>query len=188
MRLKPKERFSYGCSTARTISSGNGSWGASAPPTGKSMSSSNALPTCRIDWRPSRGMAVAIALIGLLATCSLLLSALPIAAALVLAAMALLRSVYLARRELRREPFELVWAGGEAAPALNFASRTQSLTGARLYIRGPLASLTGQDEAGRAQCHLWWPDTLPAAARRQLRLLHQSTMHSNASASSKKNR
>jgi toxin CptA len=101
------------------------------------------------------------------------------------AGLVMAQSMVLMRRELKREPFTFAWAGGDSAATLNFAARRQSLSGARLYIRGPLASLRGQDETGRIQRHLWWPDTLPADARRQLRLLEQMSGKSQASSSRK---
>ncbi|MBA2237585.1 MAG: hypothetical protein H0W24_02625 [Lysobacter sp.] len=36
--------------------------------------------------------------------------------------------------------------------------------------RGPLAFVRWQDRAGATHRLAWWPDTLPAAARRELRL------------------
>jgi len=137
------------------------------------MHSSNALPTCRIDWRPSRGVAVATGLLGLLALWSLGLSALSIPASSALAVAVVIHSVFLMGRELRREPFTFVWAGGDADATLNFTARTQSLSGPKLFLRGPLASLRGKDETGRSRIYLWWPDTLSSAARRQLRLVDQ---------------
>ena len=137
------------------------------------MHLSNVLPICRIDWRPSRGLAIALAMLGLLTALSLALSALPISMAIALGVGAMVYSTFLIRQELQQEPFVLVWAGGESAGVLNFASRTQSLSGPSLSFRGPLVSLRGLDDSGRRQRYMWWPDTLPSAARRQLRLLDQ---------------
>ena len=170
---RKKERFSYGCSTAKTISSGNGSWAANDRPTGNSMHSSSALPICRVDWRPSRLLAVATGLLGILASWSLWLSALPVWVTSILAVAIVMYSVVSIRRELRRESFTLTWAGGDEAAVLNFASGAQSLSGPRLSIRGPLAAIRGKDGAGCVRTWLWWPDTLSSAARRQLRLADQ---------------
>ena len=137
------------------------------------MHSSNALPTCRVDWRPSRLLAVAISLLGSLALSSLRLSALPGSVMSALAALIVIHSAVSIRNELRREPFTLIWAGGEDAAVLNFASGAQSLSGPRLLIRGPLAAMRGKDDSGRVRTYLWWPDTLSSAARRQLRLADQ---------------
>jgi len=117
----------------------------------------------------------AIGLIGLLAIVSLRLSALPMPMMWALSALSAAYSAFLIRRELRREPFTFVWAGGDAVALLNFASAAQSLSGPKLSIRGSLASVSGKDAAGRVQRYLWWPDTLSSAARRQLRLVDQIT-------------
>ena len=151
------------------------------------MSSSSTLPICRIDWRPSRALAFAIGLLGLLAALSVFMSALPGPVAALSAMLALAHASMQARRELRREPFCLIWAGGGAQATLNFAGRAQSLSGPKLSLRGPLASLHGRDEQGRNQRFLWWPDTLPSAARRQLRLAMQIHDDSQPPASAQKN-
>lgn len=137
------------------------------------MHSSSALPICRVDWRPSRALAIAIGLLGLLAVLSLRMSALPILSIATLAVTVMIYSVFLIRRELRRKPFTFIWAGGDASATLNFASGPQSLSGLRLLLRSPLAALRGKDDAGRSRTYLWWPDTLSSAARRQLRLVDQ---------------
>ena len=137
------------------------------------MYSSSALPTCRVDWRPSRLLAVAMGALGLLALWSLCLSALPISVRSILGALVVVHSVNLIRMELQRESFTLTWTGGDDAMALNFAGRVQSLSGPHLTIRGPLAGVRGTDDSGRVRTYLWWPDTLSSAARRQLRLVDQ---------------
>jgi len=43
------------------------------------------------------------------------------------------------------------------------------LDDARLHWRGPILRLDWR-EAGRGYALLWWPDTLPPARRRELRL------------------
>jgi toxin CptA len=46
----------------------------------------------------------------------------------------------------------------------------QPIDNVRLQWRGPLAFLFWRDRQGRPQRLSWWPDTLPAASRRELRL------------------
>jgi toxin CptA len=46
----------------------------------------------------------------------------------------------------------------------------QPLDKAEVQWRGPLAFLVWWDRQGRPQRLSWWPDTLPAASRRELRL------------------
>ena len=40
----------------------------------------------------------------------------------------------------------------------------------RLQWRGPLAVLSWRDAGGHSRYRSWWPDTLPPARRRELRL------------------
>jgi toxin CptA len=137
------------------------------------MPSSSALPICRVDWRPSRLLASAIAVLGSLALWSLWLSALPVALMLVLAVLVVIYTTILIRRERRREPFTVVWTGGDEPAALVFDIRARYLSEPKLAFRGPLAGLRGKNESGRVSTYLWWPDTLSSAARRQLRLADQ---------------
>jgi len=137
------------------------------------MHSSSALPTCRVDWRPSRALAVAVGIVGLLALLSLRLSALPPPLAVALAICVVIYSAVSIQRELKREPFTFIWAGGDAVAVLNFGDSQQVLSGLSLSMRGPLATIRGRDEDDRHRTYLWWPETLPSAARRQLRLAAQ---------------
>ena len=134
------------------------------------MPSSNAYSTCRIDWRPSQMFLIALASLCVLATGSLWLSALPVP----LAGMATLgllgHGIWRHRHESTRPAFALAWNSSENTAELNFGRRSQSLSDVRVLQRGPLAALQGRDELGRRKRYVWWPDTLPAAARRQLRL------------------
>jgi hypothetical protein len=118
-------------------------------------------------------LAIAVGMLGFLALWSLWLSALPFSVISALAVLVVVYSVIKIRQEFQREPFTLTWAGGDEAAVLNFASGTQSLSGPKLSIRGPLAGVRGKDDSGRVRTYLWWPDTLSSAARRQLRLVDQ---------------
>jgi toxin CptA len=119
-------------------------------------------------------LAIAMSVLGLLALWSLWLSALPMSVVSILAMLVVIYSAVVIRRELRRESFTLIWAGGDESAILNFADRTQPLSGPKLSIRGPLAGVRGKDDAGRSRLYLWWPDTLSSTARRQLRLVDQT--------------
>lgn len=122
----------------------------------------------RIHWRPSRLLRGALALLTLAACASILLCELPTpwawpAMAVVAAAGA--RAIH---AESRRRPRELVidasgrvWLDGE------------HLQGPALHWRGPILRLDWE-AAGRRRSLLWWPDTLPPAQRRALRLLASS--------------
>lgn len=144
------------------------------------MRSSSEFSTCRLDWRPSRLLAAALIALGVLAALSLWLSALPRALALAGVAVALGRGFQLARREWRQPTIAVLWRAADGSAELNFAGRTQSLTGVQVDFRGPLARLSGRDEHGRIRRWQWWPDTLPPAVRRSLRVAAQFQAASSA--------
>jgi len=119
----------------------------------------------RIDWRPSRWLSGAIILLGVCAGAALLASDLPAGLAWPAAMMAWAYGAWLFRREHRRLPHAFVFRAGavplvDDAPALDF----------QLHWRGPLAFASWRDAHGRRQHRAWWPDTLPAPRRRELRL------------------
>lgn len=134
------------------------------------MPSSSAYSNCRIDWRPSPGLRIALLILALLAVVSLWLSALPTALAGAGSLAVLDYTLRLLRQEAAREAFRLNWNSSEKTAELNFERHSQSLQAVRVVQRGPLATLQACDERGRRQRYVWWPDTLPADARRQLRL------------------
>lgn len=127
--------------------------------------SSSASATCRCDWRPSRQLTVALRLLGALAALSVLASEMPRPVAWPLAAAALGWGIWSAWRYRRAAPRRLCWVAGRAPEIDGIA-----VTGAVLHWRGPLAFLRWRDADGRTRRLAWWPDTLPAAARRELRL------------------
>ncbi|QWP74909.1 hypothetical protein J5226_14715 [Lysobacter sp. K5869] len=120
-------------------------------------------PGC-VVWRPSRLLAAGLVLIGWLAACATLASELPAWLAWPVASLAAGWGAALARRELRRPPRRLRFAGPrvwlDGAP----------LARARLHWRGPLARLEFRAADGARGRLLWWPDRLDARARRELRL------------------
>jgi toxin CptA len=105
-------------------------------------------------------------MLGVLAAWSLLLSELPSWAAWPLAAAVLTYAVLLIRRERSKPPRQLVFPGGDHPARIDGATAE----GAVLQWRGPLAFLTWREPGGRRQRLSWWPDTLPAERRRELRL------------------
>lgn len=125
---------------------------------------SSASATCRIDWRPSRILSGALIALGLLAGLSLLASDLPSAFAWPVALIATVWGVWLARRESRREPIRLCWRGDGVL--LVEDERAES---AELQWRGPLAFLSWR-VGNKTRRLAWWPDTLLAPRRRELRL------------------
>lgn len=127
---------------------------------------SNGSAVCRLEWRPSRCLLGALLSLGLMAAWAVLASEMPRRLAWPLAALSALEGVRLARREWRRPRCRLVFSG-DAAPVLLDG---RPLDRAGLQWRGPLAFLRWRDRNGRWRHLCWWPDTLPPALRRELRL------------------
>ena len=167
----PKEGDSYGCSIARTISSGNGAWAANGPPIRSCNPLSRSSSSFLIDWRPSRLLCAAHGALALLAGISLFLSALP-RLACGLGAVAILVSAFISIRRMATRPAQVLRIAGDGSWAvlLCVGRPPRLFSRVRLGLRGPMACLQAADAAGRSVQWNWWPDTLPAAARRQLRL------------------
>lgn len=119
----------------------------------------------RFQWRPSRLLVAALALLGLLAVVSVLQSDLPATKAWPLAGMVFAYGAWSARSEGRRRVFELVIAGNGT---VRIDGRT--VEDLRLVWRGPLGFMAWREPDGGLRRRLWLPDTLPAPARRELRL------------------
>jgi toxin CptA len=166
-----KEALSYVCSTAKTISCGNGAWAANSPKIRSCRPLSSESSNTLIDWRPSLLLSGALACLGGLAAMSLWMSALPLAGKLPLAAMALAFGLAQARREACRPGFSVRITSDETGLVAIRAQGRQPLGSASIGVRGPLAWVAGRGDDGRLQRILWWPDTLPAGARRALRLV-----------------
>lgn len=71
---------------------------------------------------------------------------------------------FLAQREARKPPRQLVWP--EAGPVTLDGDEINGIT---VHWRGSLAFLCWRMD-GRIHRLSWWPDTLAAGARRELRL------------------
>lgn len=124
----------------------------------------HAVADCELQWRPSRWLASALIVLGLLGGVSAWACELPRSLSLPIAWLALLWAIASARRELRRPARPLTIRGGRATLA------GEAIADLRLHWRGWLARLDFTGPDGRRQRLLWWPDTLDAAARRELRL------------------
>lgn len=137
----------------------------STPSSSRSGSSHPAEPLpLRLAWRPSILLQTALASIGLCACVALWLSELPLIAtvcALPLVAAATLLRIAVERRAPARA---LVIDAAGAARLDGVVLDTP-----QLEWRGPLAILRWRD-GRRMRRLLWWPDTLPPPARRELRL------------------
>jgi toxin CptA len=136
--------------------------------------SCNASSGCRIDWRPSRVEAGALVVLALLAAAAVMASAVPGPLDVPLAGGALLRGLWLARGAAARPPCVFEWPGAGAPPRMWMPDRVTTLRDVRLEWRGPLVRLQARDRRGRPVGAVWWPDTLPSHARRQLRLVSRS--------------
>lgn len=123
-------------------------------------------PVARLNWRPSRLLAAALVLLGLLAGWAALASEMPRGAAACLAAAALLHGVRSAARECGRAPLRIAWDGGTGMVFVDGVA----VDGAELHWRGPLAFLRWCDARGRVHRLAFWPDTLDRQQRRALRL------------------
>ena len=115
----------------------------------KSPHWSNTSAPFRLEWRPSRWVTGALLALAVLAPLAVLASEMPPAAAWPLAAIACVWGLVRARREWRRPPCVLDWPPSEGT--------TGQWRGPLLFVRGPGIRLS------------WWPDTLDAATRRELR-------------------
>jgi toxin CptA len=108
--------------------------------------------------------------VGILAAASLPMTALPERAAIALGAACLAWALGRAWWDLRRSPGTLVLEAD--VPGATWLGATGEIPLADLTVgwRGPLASVVGRDPAGKLRHLAFWPDTLPAPARRALRL------------------
>ncbi len=118
----------------------------------------------QLPWRPSHVLAACLWALGLGAALSLLASECPPAVAWPAAVAALAWARHSARCELRR-PARRLDHGGRG---LRLDGRAMSVQG--LHRRGWLLRLDLRGEDGRRERLLWWPDTLGAHGRRELRL------------------
>ncbi|MDQ2703383.1 MAG: hypothetical protein M3Y70_11385 [Pseudomonadota bacterium] len=133
-------------------------------PTSTHWSSTSA--PCRLEWRPSRWATGALILLAILAPLSVLQSEMPRVAAWPLAALAAAWGLWSARCDWRRPMRVFEFGSGLEAASLD----GQALAAATLRWRGPMAILHWRDGDGQGGWLAWWPDTLPAAERRRLRL------------------
>lgn len=118
----------------------------------------------RLAWRPSCLLQGMLALIGICGCAALWLSEMPMRMAIVATPLVLVASVHHIRRE-RRSPHREFVVDASGVASLD----GRHLDAPRLHWRGPIAFLCWR-EGRRTRRLVWWPDTLPAAARRELRL------------------
>lgn len=140
--------------------------------------SSNASLTCRTDWRPSTWLVGALCALAVLGAASAWASGLPVGWRTGLALLSLAWGSGLAWREARR-PLACIVLGRHGAFLQAGQGRWEALAEPRLQVRGPLVQLRARRPDGRPLNLLWWPDTLPSAARRRLRLATRVSLRSD---------
>ncbi|MEO8366089.1 MAG: hypothetical protein ABI538_07770 [Pseudoxanthomonas sp.] len=111
-------------------------------------------------------MSGALSLLGILGALSILASEMPRLAACPLALSALAFGLWRARRESKSPAHEFFFPGNDLAVMLDGAP----IDLVEVQWRGSLAFVRWQGRDGRSRRLSWWPDTLPAARRRELRL------------------
>jgi len=130
-----------------------------------SPSSSNPSAPCRLEWRPSRWLTLALVGLGMLAALGVMASGMPILLAIPLAALAAGEGVRLARREARRPTRALIIATDGRA-----LLDGESIEELCVHWRGPWAFARFREANGRRGRLAWWPETLAPRDRRELRL------------------
>jgi toxin CptA len=111
-------------------------------------------------------LAAALLALGMLAAGSVLASEVPGIAAWPLAFAAVGYGQWLGRCEVRRHALPLLIPCGDGEALLGGVA----MAGLEVQWRGPLAFLQWRDPRGLRRRLQFWPDTLPARARRELRL------------------
>ena len=132
----------------------------------KSRHWSSGSAPCRLEWGPSRLLAGSLALLGVLAAASVLGSEMAVAVALPAALAVFGHGLWLGLRVLRQPLRTVFFPFGDGAASIDGAP----VTHVEVQWRGPLAFVKWRDLQGRCQRTQVWPDTLPAKARRELRL------------------
>lgn len=125
----------------------------------------NASTPCHVEWRPSRLCAASAWLLGMAAAVALWLSDLPAWLQTIGSLTCLARAGWLARHLRRRPHRQLLWPA-RGAVLLD----GEPIDAPRLHWRGPWVFVHWR-EGSRRQALAWWPDTLDATRRRELRLV-----------------
>jgi len=129
------------------------------------MRSSNASAPSRFELRPSRWAIGGVLALSVLAPLAVFASEMPRACAWPLALLACAGGLWSVRTEARRPPRRLVVDGDGQATVDGVA-----VNDLRVDWRGPLAFVAWREASGRIARGSFWPDTLDAGGRRELRL------------------
>jgi len=134
------------------------------------MNWSDASATCRLEWRRSHWLLLALCVLAVAAVAALWLSELPRVWCVAGSVLVPVYLGWLLYRELRRPDCVLSWSGGDASWQVECEGRTEALRHVGAAFRGRLVVLSLADEVGRTRRYLWWSDTLDVRGRRALRL------------------
>ncbi|UOS97447.1 hypothetical protein LZZ50_12900 [Xanthomonas arboricola] len=125
---------------------------------------------CRLEWRPSRGLACALGVLSALALGALWRSGVPPWLAMLLSVHAVLTGGRSLRLLLRSPAREVIVPWSETPASVDGVQ----VQGLQVAWRGPIAVVAWTGLDARRRRLLFWPDTLPAAQRRELRLAAQA--------------
>jgi toxin CptA len=114
-----------------------------------------------------------------LAPFAVLVSEMPRGAGWPLALAASVHGAWLFRREYLKPPRMFVFPGDDGPVLLD----GEAVDEVAVQWRGPLAFVRWRGADGRAHRLGWWPDTLPPARRRELRLAAPAPMAAQDAAS-----
>lgn len=131
-----------------------------------SIRSSSASAPCRLELRASPLLIVLLPSLAVAAAFAVLVSEMPRLAAWPLALLALAHGAWLAWREARTSPGELVVPPAGARATVD----ARAVDDLAVRWRGPIAFVQWRDGDGRMHRRVFLPDTLPAKRRRELRL------------------
>lgn len=138
--------------------------------------SSKGFAPCRLEWRPSRCHARALAALVAGACASLWMSALPTWALPLAGALLATLAVRQARGMARQRSRHLLVPWGGAPARVDGVP----VAGLRVEWMGPLVRVSWRRGPRRREGLLFWPDTLPPARRRELRLAARSRVVSSS--------
>jgi len=166
-RPRPNAGFSYGFWIQKTIGCGPGAWDMRCPKMPDLLPLSKSSASCHLEWRPSRQERGCLWLLTLLGACSLLQCDLPLSLAWPAALVALGMGGFWLWRHRVQPPRECLIALDLAACRID----GEPVSRLDLRWRGPLLFMRWKHLAQRRWQHaVFWPDTLPVAKRRELRL------------------
>ena len=126
---------------------------------------------CRLDWRPSRYLQIALFALMLLAIVSAGISALDWYFSVPLNLMMIYGAVRQITKLGQSPHCSLLWRAGDDHISLNFAHLSESLTQPRCHQQGPLWIISALNTARQNRHFVFLPDTITRNERRLLRLV-----------------